>query len=215
MKTKLLLILIALLFSINTGWAIGDVDRTEDKVEVNTAAIGVNDAIVDSINAHKVWNIKTSAAAWKATGGPVTVATSVISGTGVWRIEALGAVNVAGNDGTATDMSFAIGQFGGAAVDMSLVGAIASDAAGSWYSCVMDTAIAIIQVAANTPSWASTNSRDAAYRDAGEIYIGNCRFYTPPGSWVISDSTDASNAGTRYLYMRATPMSAGGTLTAN
>jgi len=182
------------------------VDNIYGKVDTEIAAINV---VADSINLQRTVILTTETTPWAASQGPVTATAPGVSqfaGTGIWRIEELGAVNVDGNDGTATNMIFACGQLGGAAVAMSATSAIASDAAGSGY------------VVSLTDTSATPEIHDIAANTVTRVHpitLSNLDYWvTPPGSWLICDSTTASNAGTRYLFIRATPITAGATLVA-
>jgi len=177
-------------------------DTLDDKLDVL-------DALIDSSNGHRSYTVRTSTTAWTPTKGPVTNATaSCISLTGMWRIEALGAVAVTAGSGTATNLLFACGQAGGTGVALTGTNAIASDAIGTAYvATITDSTIATIK---ECTALATTLVHTVGSLNTGSFWV------TPAtGTLVICDSTSATNTGTRYLWIRATPLTPGATITAN
>lgn len=184
---------------------------TQDAVNGFSANFADGDMVIISFHPYKYTRdpvvVQTTATAWQATKGPVTGTGSQIFGVGVFRIEALGAVVVGANSGTATNMGFAMcTPAAGTGLLLSTVGnAIASDGAGTTYLCALtDTAaIAPTEVATTV---AFTRHRDHLYDNSG---IAPLKYYTAAGAWVISDTTSATNTGTRFLWARLTPISGG------
>jgi hypothetical protein len=183
------------------------VDAVDNFVDTEVASILAD---TDSIRAQKSYAVTTLPMTW-----PASIHGVIFNGTGSWKIDYLASRVTTANSGTATNLGYCL-RAGTTITAISLLDAIASDAIGVTYTVVLDTIMAPVETAGLLPIWRPTINRDGKYwaTTGGASPLGlGFELITPDTTWAIIDSCSASNTGKARHTIRATPLTAGATLT--